>query len=145
MNTLKSGKKQTESFVFLFCLRRKNTWWRCLSLNKGRPSRTILKLSKYLGSHKNCFLFFVSYTDWSVRSPLSEIFSEVKWKSFSHFWLFATPWARPWHSLGQNTGVDNLSLLQGIFQARDWTQVSHIAGGFFTSWATREAQEHWSG
>ena len=25
-------------------------------------------------------------------------------------------------------------------QPRDWTQVSHIAGGFFTSWATREAQ-----
>ena len=30
-------------------------------------------------------------------------------------------------------------------QPRDWTQVSHIAGGFFTSWATREAQEYWSG
>ena len=24
-------------------------------------------------------------------------------------------------------------------QTRNWTQVSHIAGGFFTSWATREA------
>ena len=30
-------------------------------------------------------------------------------------------------------------------QRRDETQVSFIAGGFFTSWATREAQEHWSG
>ena len=30
-------------------------------------------------------------------------------------------------------------------QPRDRTQVSHIAGGFFTSWATREAQEYWSG
>ena len=30
-------------------------------------------------------------------------------------------------------------------QPRDWTQVSRIAGGFFTSWATREAQEYWSG
>ena len=28
----------------------------------------------------------------------------------------------------------------GSSQPRDWTQVSHIAGGFFTSWATREAQ-----
>ena len=27
-------------------------------------------------------------------------------------------------------------------QPRDWIQVSHIAGGFFTSWATREAQEY---
>ena len=25
-------------------------------------------------------------------------------------------------------------------QPRDWTQVPHIAGRFFTSWATREAQ-----
>ena len=30
-------------------------------------------------------------------------------------------------------------------QPRDQTQVSLIAGGFFTIWATREAQEYWSG
>ena len=42
---------------------------------------------------------------------------------------------------GQNTGVGSLSLLQGIFQPRDQTQVSCIAGGFFTNWATREAQK----
>ena len=91
----------------------------------------------------------------------------------------------PWNSPGQNTGVGNLSLLQGIFptqesnpgfphcrqilyqlshkgsprvlewvaypfssrssRPRDWTQVSRIAGRFFTSWATREAQEYWNG
>ena len=34
---------------------------------------------------------------------------------------------------------------RGSSQPRDWTQVSHIAGGFFTSWATREAQDYWSG
>ena len=28
---------------------------------------------------------------------------------------------------------------KGSSKPRDWTQVSHIAGGFFTSWATREA------
>ena len=28
---------------------------------------------------------------------------------------------------------------RGSSQPRDQTQVSHIAGGFFTSWATREA------
>ena len=38
-----------------------------------------------------------------------------------------------WTSLDQNTGVGHLSLLQGLFQSRDRTQVSHIAGGFFTS------------
>ena len=85
----------------------------------------------------------------------------------------------PWNSLGQNTGVGSLSLLQGIFSTqelnqgvlhcrwilyrlshqwsprilqwvayafsrgssrpRNWTRVSCTAGGFFTSWATREA------
>ena len=34
---------------------------------------------------------------------------------------------------------------RGSSQPRDQTQVSHIAGGFFISWATREAQEYWSG
>ena len=31
---------------------------------------------------------------------------------------------------------------RGSSQSRDRTQVSHIAGRFFTSWATREAQEY---
>ena len=34
---------------------------------------------------------------------------------------------------------------RGSSQPRDWTQVSCIAIEFFTSWATREAQEYWSG
>ena len=34
---------------------------------------------------------------------------------------------------------------RGSSQHRDQTQVSLTAGGFFTSWATREAQEYWSG
>ena len=51
----------------------------------------------------------------------------------------------PWNSPGQNTGVGSCSFLQGSFQPRDRTQEFHIAGGFFTSWATKEAQEYWSG
>ena len=34
---------------------------------------------------------------------------------------------------------------RGSSQQRDQTQVSCFAGGFFTIWATREAQEYWSG
>ena len=45
----------------------------------------------------------------------------------------------PRNSPGQNTGVGSLSVLQGIFPTQGSKQVSHIAGGFFTSWATREA------
>ena len=33
---------------------------------------------------------------------------------------------------------------RGSSQPRDQIQVSHIAGRFFTSWASREAQEYWS-
>ena len=43
-----------------------------------------------------------------------------------------------WNSPGQNPGVGSHSLLQGIFQPRDQTQVSHIAGRFLSSWATRD-------
>ena len=54
----------------------------------------------------------------------------------------------PWNSPGQNTGVGHRPLLQGISQSRDRTQVSHIAGRFFTSWVTREmqleGQEFWA-
>ena len=68
----------------------------------------------------------------------------LKWKSLICVRLFATPWLySPWNSPGQNAGVGSLSLLQGSSQPRDRTQVSHIAGGYFTSWATKEAPK-WS-
>ena len=40
---------------------------------------------------------------------------------------------------------NSCSLLQGIFPTQESNRVSYIAGGFFTDWATREAQEYWSG
>ena len=39
----------------------------------------------------------------------------------------------------KNTGVDTYFLSRGSSWPRNWTGVSCIAGGFFTSWATREA------
>ena len=45
----------------------------------------------------------------------------------------------------KNTGVGYHALPQGIFPTQGLNLVSHIAGGFFTLWATREAQEYWSG
>ena len=49
-----------------------------------------------------------------------------------------------WNSPGQNTGVGSLSLLQGICPTLGSNSGLPIASGFFTSWATREAQEYWS-
>ena len=100
---------------------------------------------------------FTTSATWEVPpSPegpeMPEYCSKWSRKSLSCVWLFATPWTySPWNSPGQNTGVGSLSLLQGIFliqrsnpgiEPRDWTRVTHIAGRFFTSWATGKAQEY---
>ena len=45
----------------------------------------------------------------------------------------------PWNSPGQNAGMGNLSLLQGIFPTQESDQVSCIAGRFFISWAIMKA------
>ena len=42
-------------------------------------------------------------------------------------------------------GWVSFPFFRGSFEPSGQTQVPHIAGGFFTSWATRETQEHWSG
>ena len=44
----------------------------------------------------------------------------------------------PWNSPGQNSEVGSLSLLQGIFPNQGLNPGPHIAGEFFTSWATRK-------
>ena len=66
--------------------------------------------------------------------------------------LFATPWTIV-HQAPLPMGIQKVGILQwvampssrGSSQPRDQTQVSHMAGRFFTIWATREAQEPWSG
>ena len=84
------------------------------------------------------FFFFTS--DFCWIDPFHE------WKSFSRVQLWQPHGLyNPWNSPGQNTGEGSLSLPGGSSQLRDRTQVSCIAGGFFTIWTTREAQEYWSG
>ena len=51
----------------------------------------------------------------------------------------------PWNSLDQNTGVGSLSLLQGIFPTQGLNPGLPHCRRFFTSWATRETREYWSG
>ena len=65
-----------------------------------------------------------------------------EWKLLSHIWLFANPW-----TIHTVHGILQARILEWIaipFSGesslpRDWTQVSNTAGGFFTSWATRES------
>ena len=65
--------------------------------------------------------------------------SEVKWKSLSHVWLFTTLWTTV-HEILQARILEWVAFpfSRGSSQPRDRTQVYCIAGGFFTSWTTRE-------
>ena len=73
---------------------------------------------------------------------------KLKWKSLSHVWL-----CDPMDCDYTVRGIIQARIMEwvafpfsrGSSQPRDRTQVSRIAGGFFTNWATREAQVHWSG
>ena len=58
------------------------------------------------------------------------------WQSLSHVRLFLA-WILQARILEWVAGPFS----RGSSQPRDQTQVFHIAGVFFTSWATREAQE----
>ena len=67
-----------------------------------------------------------------------------KWKLLSHVWLFMDYTV---HGILQARILEWVAFpfSRGSPQPRDQTQVSCIAGGFFTSWATRGTQEYCSG
>ena len=75
---------------------------------------------------------------------LSKMSSETLEKSESegHSVVFNSLWP---HGILQTRILEWIvfPFSRGSYQPRVWTQVSHIAGRFFTSWATREAQEYW--
>ena len=81
-----------------------------------------------------------AYWKWKSKRESHAVLSDSLWPHG----LKPTRLLCPWNSPSQNTGVGSLSFLQGIFPTQGSNPVSRIAGGFFTSWATREAQEYWS-
>ena len=70
---------------------------------------------------------------WIIKKAESESRSAIS-NTLQLHWLYS-----PWNSLGQNTGWVAFPFSRGSSQPRDWTQVSCMAGGFFTNWAIREA------
>ena len=70
----------------------------------------------------------------------------------SHAQLFTTPWTVA-HQVPLSMRILQARILEWVAmsssrrssQHRDWTQVSCIADGFFTVWATRETHKYWSG
>ena len=63
----------------------------------------------------------------------------VHFSSESHSVMSSSLWPyglySPWNSPGQSTGVGCLSFLRRSSWPRNWTQVSHIAGGLFTNYS----------
>ena len=53
-------------------------------------------------------------------------------------WTVASRLLFPWNSPGKNTGVGCTAFSRGSSWPRDQTQVSCIAGRFYTNWATRD-------
>ena len=74
----------------------------------------------------------VVFLSVSHSSPISSV------QSLSRVWLFATPWTVA-RQAPLSMGILQARILEwfampssrGSFQPRDWTQVSHIVGGFF--------------
>ena len=87
------------------------------------------------------------FTDKEVeaqRDPLSDLnhidtLLSGKWKSLSRVGLFVTPWTITVQGILQARILEWVAFpfSRGSSQPSDQTQVSRIAGGFFTSWATR--------
>ena len=63
-----------------------------------------------------------------------------EWKSFSHGKLFVTPICYRVHEILQTRILEWVAVpfSRASSQPREQTQISHIAGRFFTSWATRK-------
>ena len=60
-----------------------------------------------------------------------------KWKSVRHVQFFGTPTTQSMEfTQARIPKWLVISFSSGSSQSRDWTQISHIAGRLFTSWAT---------
>ena len=112
--------------------------------------------------HRKYAKYHYSHLHIWTKSIISKYILRVKYNTFkhldllccellSHVWLFVTPWTVA-HQTPLSMGMLQARILEWVAmpssrrssQPRDRTQVSCIAGGFFTVWATREAQRYWS-
>ena len=89
---------------------------------------------------------FMSFFQWYFfQANISGQYYHGKWKSLSGVWLCdAMDYTAHGILLARILGWVAVPFSQ-TSQPRDRTQVSCIAGRFFTIWAIREAQEYWSG
>ena len=92
------------------------------SIEHSIPSNKLFKWKDWLSLNYHIFMWFMFFFSFILKVKVL----------LSSVWLFVI--LCPWYSPGKNIGVGCHFLLQG-----DQTQVSSIAGRFFSIWATREA------
>ena len=110
------------------------------------------KGSELLNKNSHFYFLFFSVTKrisiWQESGSLRIClqWKWIKWKSLSPVQL-CDPMGYSVHGIFQARILEwvTFPFSKGFSQSRDQTQVSRIAGRFFTSWATREVQEYWSG
>ena len=103
-----------------------------------------LKKNTYLNFYPTCPL---NYNIGTYLSYFNWLASRGEVKITQSCWILCNPMDYTFHEILQARILEWVAFpfSRGSSQPRDWSQVSCIAGGFFTSWATREAQEYWSG
>ena len=109
--------------------------WVAISFSRGSSQRRVRTQVSYTAGR-----FF---TDWTIR----EAHWKVKVKVTQSCSILCNPMDYTVHGILQARILEFVAVpfSRGSSHSRDRSQVSHVAGGFFTSWATREAQEYWSG
>ena len=117
------------------------------------PFLVLLKLSQhclfigYTPIQNNCLKNFFKRRNLAVLPTVSWILTYIQrtviffWKSLSHVRTLCDPMDYVVRGILQARILEWVAVpfSRGSSQPRDQTQVSHIAGGFFTSWATRES------
>ena len=96
-------------------------------------SDTTVQKHQFFGDQLSYSPTFTSIHDYWKNHSFGYRGCEVKWNLVMSDSLWPCGLYSPWNSLGQNTGVDSLSLLQEIFLMQESTRVSYVAGGFFTN------------
>ena len=122
---------------------------KCQLFKSPRWTFSFIWRTAFLEAELFCFLHFIKNLPFILHS------SKVKKRKVLVTQLCLTfcdpmdcsPPGSSVHRILQARILECVAILfsRGSSPARDQTQVSHIAGRFFTLWATREAQEYWSG
>ena len=94
---------------------------------------------KYFALECECF-WAKGNKNFPFQENLMSLTWVSEWNSLSCIWL-CDPMDYTGHGILQARTLEwvTFPFSSGSSQPRDRTQVSHVAGGFFISWATREA------